>query len=275
MLAEAKSGDLLYVSNPGNNTVTVYAYRSRKLVGTLKGFSDPSGLCSDAAGNVWITNQGEYDIIEYAHGGTEPINTLDDSGEQPSGCSVDKTTGNLAVLDAEDVAVFAGASGSPTRYDGGGVYGDDALDYNAHGDLLIDGGSYDSSKVIAFTQLLPGATQLKQVVLSRTIQWAPPTFVQWDGLFWVVGADTLDWFKVSGNKGKLEGYTDLTPASSIAQFSIASVGGSGARGNQLVATEDDPYEVEFFEYPAGGKAFAAIIDGLSDPYGITVSKASK
>jgi hypothetical protein len=60
------------------------------------------------------------------------------------------------------------------------------------------------------------------------------------------------------------------------QLWIASVGGgSGGRGNQIVVTEDDPYKVEFFQYPAGGKSFATIIDGLSDPYGITVSKASK
>jgi hypothetical protein len=275
MRAKAKSSDLLYVSNPGNDTVTVYAYQSRKLVGTLDGFSSPAGLCADTAGDVWITNEGGHDVIEYAHGGTQPIQTLDDGSEQPSGCSVDKTTGNLAVLNTDDVAVYPDASGSPTTYSGGGVYGDYALGYGAHGDLFIDGGSYDSSKIVAFAQLPSGMTHLKQVVLSKTVQWAPPTFVQWDGEFWVVGAGRLDWFRISGNKGKLEGYTVLSPTSSITQFWIASVGGGSGRGNQLVATEDDPYEVEFFQYPAGGKAFASIIDGLSNPYGIAVSKAAK
>ncbi|MGA8796810.1 MAG: hypothetical protein WCE97_06455 [Candidatus Cybelea sp.] len=275
MRADAKNGDLLYVSNPGNNTVTVYAYQSRKLVGTLDGFSDPAGLCTDMAGDVWITNEGEQDVIEYAHGGTQPIQTLDDGSEQPSACSVDKTTGNLAVLNADNVAVYPDASGSPTFYTGGEIYGDYALGYGAHGDLLVDGGSYDNSKVIAFAQLPPGMTQLKQVVLSRKLQWAPPTFVQWDGQFWVAGAQTLDWFKITRNKGKLEGYTVLSPTSSTVQFWIAAVGGGSARGNQIVVTEDDPYEVEFFQYPAGGSAFASIIDGLSNPYGITVSKASK
>jgi hypothetical protein len=274
MRADAKSGDLLYVSNPGNDTVTVYGYQSRKLVGTLDGFSSPAGLCADTAGDVWITNEGEHDVIEYAHGGTQPIQTLDDGSEQPSACSVDKTTGNLAVLNADDVAVYSDASGSPTLYSGGQVYGNYALGYGAHGDLLVDGGSYDNSQLIAFAQLPPGMTHLKQVVLSKTLLWAPPTFVQWDGQFWVVGAQTLDWFKITRNKGKLEGYTVLSPTSSTVQFWIASVGGGSARGNQIVVTEDDPYEVEFFQYPAGGNPFANIIDGLSNPYGITVSKAS-
>jgi hypothetical protein len=274
--AEAKSSDLLYVSNPGNNTVTVYSYQSRKLVGALDGFSSPAGLCADTAGDVWITNQGGYDVVEYAHGGTQPIRTLDDGGEQPLACSVDKTTGNLAVLNADDVAIYPDATGSPTTYTGGGVYGDDALGYGAHGDLLVDGGSYDTGKIIAFAQLPSGVTQLKPVVLSKTLQWAPPTFVQWDGQFWVVGSATLDWFRITGKNGKLEGYSVLSPTSSIMQLWIASVGaGSGGRGNQIVVTEDDPYKVEFFQYPAGGKSFATIIDGLSDPYGITVSKASK
>jgi hypothetical protein len=273
MRAETRNSDLLYVSNPGNNTVTVYAYPSRKLVGTLDGFSSPAGLCADTAGDVWITNQGEHDVIEYAHGGTQPIQTLDDGSEQPSACSVDKTTGNLAVLNADDVAVYPDASGSPTTYSGG-VYGDYALGYGAHGDLLVDGGSYDSSKIIAFAQLSSGMTRLKPVVLSKTLQWGPPTFVQWDGQFWVVGASTLDWFEIAGKKGKLEGYSVLSPTSSVMQFWIASVEGGSQRGNQIVVTEDDPYKVEFFQYPAGGKSFASIIDGLSDPYGVTVSKAS-
>ena len=54
----------------------------------------------------------------------------------------------------------------------------------------------------------------------------------------------------------------LSPTSSIAQFWIASVGGTSARGNQIVVTEDNPYKVEFFQYPAGGRPFASIIDGF-------------
>jgi hypothetical protein len=275
MRAEAKSSTLLYVSNPGNNTVTVYAYQSRKLVGTLDGFSNPAGLCADSAGDVWITNQGGDDIVEYAHGGTQPIKTLDDGSDQPMACSVDKTTGNLAVLNADDVAVYPDASGSPTLYIGGGVFGDYALGYGGRGDLLVDGGSYDNRNFIAFAQLPFGARHLKETVLSKILQWAPPTFVQWDGQFWVVGTSTLDWFKIVGTKGRFEGYTTLSPTSPVARFWIASVGSGSERGNQIVVTEDDPYKVEFFDYPAGGKAFASIIDGLSNPYGITVSEAAK
>jgi hypothetical protein len=222
-----------------------------------------------------VTDEGASEIVEYAHGGTTPIATLGDGSEEPLACSVDPKTGNLAVLDAGDIAVFAHASGSPTRYSGGNVYGDDALDYDSGGDLLIDGGSYDSSRVISFAQLARGANALKQVVLSRTLQWAPPTLVQWDGEFWVVGDTTLDWFKISGKRATYEGYTALGPLSAIVQFCIVSVDGSGSRGNRLIATEDDPYAVEIFDYPVGGKASARILNGLSEPYGIALSKDTK
>lgn len=275
MRADAKSRDLLYVSNPGNDTVTVYGYQSHKLIGALDGFSSPAGLCVGGSGNVWIANEGGNDVIEYAHGGTQPIKTLEDGSEQPLACSVDETTGNLAVLNANDIAVYAGASGSPKRYKGGGVYGDYALGYGGHGDLLVDGGSYDTPNFIAFAQLPVGASRLKELVLSKTLQWTPPTFVQWDGQFWVVGTETLDWFKISGSRGIFEGYSMISPTSPIAQFCIASVGAGSGRANQMVVTEDDPYKVEFFQYPAGGRPFAGIIDGLSNPSGITVSKASK
>lgn len=275
MRAGAKSGDLLYVSNPGNNTVTVYAYQSRKLVGMLSAFANPAGLCSDSAGDVWVANEGGNDVIEYAHGGTQPIKTLQDGSEQPLACSVDATTGNLAILNADDVAVYPNASGSPKRYKGGGVYGDYALGYGGHGDLLVDGGTYDTKNLIAFAQLPLATKHLTQLVLSKTLVWTPPTFVQWDGQFWVVGLETLDWFKVARNHGIFEGYSTLSPSSPMAQFWIASVGGTTRRGNQIVVTEDNPYKVEFFQYPAGGQPFASIIDGLSNPYGITVSKASK
>src|ERR1700728_389190 len=54
MLPEAKSEDLLYVSNYANGTVTVYSYKAGKLVGTLSGLRLPTGLCTNKRGDVFI-----------------------------------------------------------------------------------------------------------------------------------------------------------------------------------------------------------------------------
>jgi streptogramin lyase len=50
------SGDLLYVTRPPSRSVDVYTYPAGNQVGTLTGFTNPYGICSDAQGNVWIAD---------------------------------------------------------------------------------------------------------------------------------------------------------------------------------------------------------------------------
>ena len=76
------------------------------------------GLCSDNSGNVFIPGNGE--IWGPKHGGTTPISKSKDSGYRGVGCSVDPTTGNLAVANTEassgsaagNIAIFTKATGS-------------------------------------------------------------------------------------------------------------------------------------------------------------------
>ena len=96
MAAEAKSEDLLYVTNVRAQAVDVYAYPQGKLVGKLTGFGQPRSECADGAGDVWIADAGGFDVIEYSHAGVKPIVALNTAGS-PQGCSVDPVTGNLAV----------------------------------------------------------------------------------------------------------------------------------------------------------------------------------
>ena len=101
MSPEAKrTKELLYVSNGDADEVDVYSYRSGKRVGALTGFVQPEGQCVDKRGNVWITNFGtKYQTgyaVEYAHGGSVPLKELQ-VYDPAIGCSVDPTSGNLAV----------------------------------------------------------------------------------------------------------------------------------------------------------------------------------
>ncbi|MGA9946057.1 MAG: hypothetical protein WBP75_13570, partial [Candidatus Cybelea sp.] len=94
MAPDATKQDLLYVSDWGTGDVYAYSYPKRKLQGKLTGLM-PTGLCVDKKGDVFVDNSRE--ILEYAHGGTSPIATLDDSGSYPTVCSIDRVTGDLAV----------------------------------------------------------------------------------------------------------------------------------------------------------------------------------
>ncbi|HEX3368019.1 MAG TPA: hypothetical protein VHS56_00455, partial [Candidatus Cybelea sp.] len=79
-LASRKS-KLLYVSAFNGSDVTVYDYPSMEPMGTLTGFSSPSGQCVDAKGDVYIANYASGLVDEYAHGGTKPIRTFTTSGD--------------------------------------------------------------------------------------------------------------------------------------------------------------------------------------------------
>ncbi len=123
-----KQPSLLYISNSGTSNVTVYTYLDGKgllLVGTLTGFSSPAGMCTDSVGNVWIPDAGTRRLYEYAHGGTKRIETIQQQSGYPYSCSVDPTTGNLAVASQHPngkyqsysvVDVYPKGSRTGTRY---------------------------------------------------------------------------------------------------------------------------------------------------------------
>ncbi|MGC1759763.1 MAG: hypothetical protein WA742_10440, partial [Candidatus Cybelea sp.] len=68
MSPEAKKAKaLLYVTDGNDNDAYVYSYPKRKLVGTLTYLNDPNGMCVDAKGDVFITENYGQQIVEYAH----------------------------------------------------------------------------------------------------------------------------------------------------------------------------------------------------------------
>ncbi len=121
--------NLLYVLSVAKfkKGVSVYTYehgRGLRLMGMLEANTPPEGACVDEAGHVFITYQSLPGIIrEYTHGVATPIATLTDPYGYPHGCSIDSTTGNLAVANSMsgpsqpgNIAIYANGSGTPTEY---------------------------------------------------------------------------------------------------------------------------------------------------------------
>ena len=154
-LPNAKAGALLYVSDTETSNVYVYTYPGGVLKQTLGGFIDPGGECVDAKGNVFVTNTGGLDIVEYAHGASTPAATLNDPGYFPFGCSVDPTTGNLAVTNfstasgsgSGNVVIYEHAKGKPKkRYTDAAISGMLLCGYDDKGNLFVqrlDAGEHD------------------------------------------------------------------------------------------------------------------------------------
>lgn len=151
MLPEAKSTDLLYVSEKQPNDVEVFTYPRGILVGTLTGFSALNFLCSDKSGNVWIPDAGlRTPSRNTPHGGTHPIATLQVPSDVGGGaCSVDSSTGDLAVAgkgDSEASAVYKRAKGRARIHRVAfGVYG---VAYDNRGNLFVDGRDYGNPFVL-------------------------------------------------------------------------------------------------------------------------------
>jgi hypothetical protein len=266
MLPQAKAGALLYVSNYRNGTVNVYTYPEGSQVDTLTGFAKPLGECADAAGDVFIANSADRDIVEYAHGGSEPIATLNDSVYYPNGCSVDPTTGNLAVSNGQSkkrdgsgsIAIYPHAQGKPKYYTGVQYY--NSCGYDDDGNLFVAGVG-NSDYVLA--ELPKGGTTFNNI---RPRNFLAVDLIQWDGRYLTdeVPLAHSSWIyrlKVSGSNARAIGITKLDEAgaSFIERPRVILAGSSG---------------VDFFNYPSGKGPTKKISDS-EGPTGIVVSTASR
>jgi NHL repeat len=270
VVADAKRLDLLYVSYAG--AVYVYSYPQGKLKGTLGGFSSPRGLCVDSAGDVWITDYNEQQIVEYAHGGTEPIAMLSDADERPIDCSVDPTTGDLAVsnvyttppLHRGSVLIFPQAQGTPQTYVVPGMYNVCYLAYGADGSLFTDGLDFTGYQTV-FADLPKSARSFRPVLLDQQV--VQPGGVQWDGQRMTVTNTIASVYRVRIKRlvGKRTGTVSLGGTSTVGQYWI--------QGHTLIGPTPVGGFVGFWKYPQGGAAYKTIT-GFSKYYGPVGSAVS-
>ncbi|HLY02896.1 MAG TPA: hypothetical protein VKR56_10455 [Candidatus Cybelea sp.] len=269
MRPEAKNKDLLYVVYPtvdSEGTIDAYSYPQGVLEGQITGLSNPGGDCTDAAGNLYVTNAttSENSIVEFAHGGTQPIRSLSVPGYAAFSCAVDPTSGDLAVTSygtmeggRGDVAVYHNAKGSPRIYSDSNLSHSDFINYaycayDSAGDLFVDGKYPVGYEVPIFGEVPRGGKSLVALNLNEGIGWI--SGLQWDGKYLAVGQAVKPYifrFKISGTTGTLVGSTPLTDATDAFQFVFA--------GNKVIVANQwfyDRYEYEWdvlvYNYPKGG-----------------------
>lgn len=267
MALGAKASNLLYVSNQGSGSVYVYRWPDIKLVGQLSGFNDVAGECGDRRGDVFVVNEGDSDIVEYAHGGTNPLKTLRDPQEFPVDCSVDPTTGDLAVTNIEgfenragSLEIYPHSEGAPKRYVDSSISEDYFCGFDDKGNLFLDGLSDGDD--FAFAELPRGGASLISVTLNQSVEF--PGDVRWDGKHIAVGdqqTGTIYQFAISGSLGARAGSTLLSNATDTVGFWIAGrkLIGANAAGNVLI-----------WSYPAGGAA-KKTLSGQDTPVGAVIS----
>ncbi|MBV9717808.1 MAG: hypothetical protein JOZ77_00695 [Candidatus Eremiobacteraeota bacterium] len=173
MLPEARAEDLIYVVG-GCGGSCVLSYPKGKLVGTIEGYHGVfSAACSDAIGNVFISNNAA--VVEFAHAGTTPIATFSLPGDNAEGCSVDRTTGSLAVVfGITEVAIFTPSSGAPAIYNS--TLEANYCGYDDAGNLFVDG---SNGQAPGLAELPKGGQTFLKLSISQSVGVAGQ--VQWDG----------------------------------------------------------------------------------------------
>jgi hypothetical protein len=274
MTAASPKQDLLYISDLGTNDVYVYSYPQRSLVGTLSGFNSPVRVCSDTAGNVFVTNTYAKQILEYAHGGSQPIATFHDKGFLPVGCSVDPTTGTLAVT---NYGPSGSNRGSVTIFDAGKargkIYNDPSVlgylfcAYDDAGNLFVDG--LNSSYNWVLIELPRGAKKFERLTLNQSFtSWGG---IQWDGKYLAIGdgVSTISDYAIKGRNAKRVRTIVLHKAVDVQTFWISGstiVGPDGPNGGN--------HDAGIWKYPGGGAPKATVGSGtLENPSGATISIA--
>lgn len=284
MAPDARNNSLLYVSSYGDNgeNVYVYSYPEGKLKGTLTGFAGPQGECVDRAGDVFISNYDGADIMEYAHGSTQPIAILEDQPySNPDDCSIDPTTGDLAVSNDfasnghGDVAIYKSAQGVPQIYSDPDLFDYTACAYDNAGNLFVDGDNDDLKFTLA--ELPKSSTTFVTITLPKIREKYGLGAMQWDGQYIAIGNpddDVVYQLQISGTEAKVVGSTPLTDGAHVDFFSIVGAdGGRRARQSaELVGSNYYGTGAKVWKYPAGGMSVKAIGD-VDESVGTAVSPA--
>ncbi len=277
------SENLLYVTGACGG-ICVFSYPGGTLVGELADSNTPTGECVDKSGDVFVVDfgfEGETPgVVEYAHGGTSPIATLSDPGYYPGSCSIDPTTGNLAVTNESAgtgtsvLAIYVDAKGDATDYVDPKIYYIGSCTYDDKGNLFVDG-QHDHLGTFELDEMVEGSSNFKRIKLSQ----APgtPFKLQWAGKYLALAASTtvIDHVAVKGSKGTIVGTTLLNgpDSDSEGQFWI--------QGSTIITPYESgtgPAGVGFWKYPTGGRVRKSI-DGTefndAEPVATAVSLAQQ
>jgi hypothetical protein len=271
---------LLFVADDGTDDVYMFSMPAMALMGTLTGFSEPQGMCNDKSGNIWITNTGTLQILQYSRTGTL-LKSLTDPNGDPVGCAVNKANGDLAVTNIFNtsgdatVEVYANATGTPTAYNNPSQTENFFDAYDSSGNLYVDGFS-DSG--FSLSVLPNGSSTMSTIRFSGAaigfpggVNWTPAT-----GL--VVGdqecttGSCLDAVSVSGLTGTITGSTTLFNYDGgecdADQVTVSPQGKYFAGG--CITESSAPSSAARWAYPAGGTPTNYSIN-VSEPIGAAIS----
>ena len=259
MLPEAKSSNLLYVADSASG-VYVFTYPKGRQVGLL-GVNATGGLCSDKAGDVFVTDFIDEQVVEYPHGGKRAIAKLYPDA-QPRDCSVDPVTGNLATVNLDvdnttSVSVFKSASGGPTKYTEPNAGLGPTCSYDGAGNLYLAAGTKSQPFLIA--ELPYGGGNFTNITVKGSFRGG--NFLEWDGTYVAVTNAypkrpvIVSRIEVSGSTGSVVGTTKLRDSYGYLKYFWI---GNGTLFTPFSGGGPKARRIGAWHYPGGGNPVATI-----------------
>jgi len=278
-------GNLLYVANAkGSGTqalgfVSIFALPQGKAVAQISGIGYPTGLCADAAANVWVVavERGAWHAYKYAHGATTPIAKIRiRDPNYASGCAVDPASGDLAIFTGVEgygvkkpaAEIWPGARDvKPTRHLLS--FTPVAGAYDASGNLFVDG-YIGGTSLFDFAELANGRKSFTNVTVDKHAEW--PGGVQWDGTYIALETGGLGRraviYRITVAAGSATVVSTIRPRGLYFDSSFCVESGmiaamTGMRGNK----------VALWAYPAGGVPSRVVSRFQDSPRAVAISLA--
>jgi hypothetical protein len=283
----ANAAQLLFESDLGTDDVYIFALPDMTLKGTLTGFKEPLGECSDNHGNVWIANSLKNEMLEYSRSGAL-LNKIARPNLNPWACAVNPVNGDLAITQENrphfqpgQVFVYSNPSSVPMILRNPVQVFYFYAAYDPRGDLWIDGtdalGHSMLSKCDAASCTTIGLSG-GSIIAAGTIAWDK------DNGTWVVfdqycrDAPSFCSYPVSarGVVGTPTTYLSYTGGGLCDLIQVAMVS-TGKR--PIVVGGDNEYpcgsyktgSVNRWAYPAGGNPMNSNVGSVFYPWGAAVS----
>lgn len=246
---------LAYVANYYSNDVADFRFPKGEPLGGAISAHAPAGMCSRTSqGTFWMTISGTAKVEEFKAGGASPLKTLH-TKDDPTGCSLDASSGDMAVSSINGVEIFKSASGSGKQLTDG-IYETYFVGYDGSGNLFVDGRTAGDD--FAFAELPTGASTFHQVSVPNTVEY--PGGVQWDGTYITVGdqeGQAIYRYSVSGSSATLKGTVAYSDAKDCADGDIY-------KGYYLCPDAGDE-NAKVYAYPAGGAPLDTWTQGFDLP----------
>jgi hypothetical protein len=244
-----------------------------------------TAMCSDTAGNIWLiayrSGPKAYYAEKYPHGATKPIAEIRIPKYYGSGCAVDPSSGDLAIMDpaggkqegSGSIVVWANArSGKPAVYDV--PFNPENGAYDNDGNLFFDGCDCSNSDPwLIFGELAKGRHAVAALRLDK--KTALPGGVQWDGRYVAVqtggyqpylkGRPRIYRFEASSGLGHVVG-TVIPKNPALSGTAFFAVYGSSV----VSTTGAQRGEIDIWPYPGGG-VHTRTVGLFGDVRGLTIS----